>query len=230
MSNRKGVIGFILALIGLWPILFFGIFLALLIFAGDTPAEFSLETKNVAVNQTLLLVALGITFIIQIVALVTSILARKGFARGDKGRTLSLWGIVLSSVGIIFFLALVILAIFIKLYVIPKPPGDDGDDPTAIKELCIGNQENIEVAIGPDMWGFDYPDDTPEDIVEINLAPYGDLIENDSGVAYINEGSLDCPADDDPDDTDYELYIDEEGNVKAKCIDPEGIAQGHNER
>jgi hypothetical protein len=230
MSNRKGVLGFVLAVIGLWPILFFGIFLALLIFAGDTSAEFSLETKNVALNQTLLLVALGITFIVQIVALVLCILAllNKGKAVIPKG--LALLGVILSAIGVLFSVLIIIGGLIFAHFFIPKPPGDDGDNPAAIKDQCIGNQENIEVAVGPDMWGFDYPDDTPEDIVKIDLAPYGDLIDNDSGIAYINEGSLNCPADDDPDDTDYELYIDEEGNVKARCIDPEGIAQGHNAR
>jgi len=228
--RRKEVIGFVLGVIGLWPILFFSIFILLLVFAGDASSEFSLETRNVAVNQMLLLAALGITFIIQIAGLIISILARKKSVRGDKTRALSLWGIICSIIGISFILVLVLLGLYIKFYIIPQPPGDDGENPDATKELCIANQENIEVALGPDMWGFDYPDDTPEDMLELDLSPYGDLIENDSGIAYIDEGSLDCPADEDPDDTDYELYIDDEGNVRAKCVGPEGIVQGHNDR
>ncbi len=230
MSSKKGVAGFILALIGLWPILFFGIFLALLIFAGDSSAEFSLETRNVAVNQTLFLIALAVTFVVQIVALVLCLSAFINIRKTVIRKGLSLLGIILSTLGILFSVLFIVAVLIIIHYFIPKPPGDDGNDPAAIKDQCIGNQENIEVAVGPDMWGFDYPDDTPEDIVKIDLAPYGDLIDNDSGVAYINEGSLDCPADDDPDDTDYELCINEDGNIKVRCIDPEGIAQGHNER
>ena len=118
MSSKKGLLGFILAVIGLWPILFFGVFIALLIFAGDTSAEFSLETRNVAFNQTLLLIALGITFIIQVAALVISILARKGSKKGDKGRALALWGIICSVIGIAFFLILLLLGLYIKYYII----------------------------------------------------------------------------------------------------------------
>ncbi|MCP4230045.1 MAG: hypothetical protein GY771_07845 [bacterium] len=230
MSSKKSVLGFVLSLIGLWPILFFGIFIALLVFAGDTSSEFSLETRNVVVNQTLLLIALGITFVIQVVALIFSISARRGSVKGGKGRALSFWGIICSAIGIAFFLALVILGLYIKFYVIPRPTGDDGDEPAIIKEQCIENQGNIEIAIGPGIWGVEAPEDTPEDIVKLDLSPYGDLIETESGIKCINEESLDCPVDEDPDDTDYELYLNDEGKVKAKCIDPEGIKQGHNER
>jgi hypothetical protein len=228
MSKKTtgSVVSFILGLIGLWPILFFAAFIILLVFAGQRTAEFSLEPKSTETNQSILVIALAVTVLIQLAAIIIGIITRLRTPRKGPGRGLALTGILVGAVGFLFlaFTSLAYVAVASKF---SQDEGELSAEERAAK--CEDNQKHIEFALGPDMWGYDHPDMTPEEIAGLDLSPHGDLINNDNGILYIDPEFLDCPEDDDPDDTDYSIVINADGTVSVICVDEAGKAAGHND-
>lgn len=228
MSKKTtgSIISFILGLTGLWPILFFAAFIILLILAGQKTAEFSLEPKSTETNQSILVIALAITAVIQLTAIIVGIITRVRTPRRGPGRGLALTGILTGAIGFLF-LVVTSLAYVTVSSKFSQNESELSADERAAK--CKNNQKHIEFALGPDMWGYDHPDMTPEEIAKLNLSPHGDLINNDKGILYIDPEFLDCPEDDDPDDTDYSVVINADGTVSVICIDEAGKAAGHND-
>ena len=228
MGKRKksSVVSFILGLVGLWPIVFFVVFVLLLVYAGERSAEFSLEPKSTQANRLVLVVAMAASLAVQLTAVVLGIIGRRRTAKGDPGRGLALSAIITGSVGFLFVAA--VFSLFLVLS--SQFSRDDGELSAGERVVkCMNNQKNIGTALGPDMWGFDHPDMVSEEIAEIDLSPEGDLINNVAGIAYINQGSLDCPEDDDPGDTDYAVVVNPDGTISVECVDEKGVAAGHND-
>jgi hypothetical protein len=228
MSKKTtgSIISLVLGLTGLWPILFFAAFVILLVFAGQRTAEFSLEPKNTQTNQFVLVIALAVTAVIQLTAITIGTITRVRTPRRGPGRGLALTGILTGAVGFLF------LAVASSAYVAvaSKFSQDEGELSAEERaEKCKDNQKHIEFALSPDMWGYDHPDMTQDEIAGLNLSPHGDLINNDNGILYIDPEFLDCPEDDNPDDTDYSVVINADDAVSVICIDEAGKAAGHND-
>jgi len=106
-------------------------------------------------------------------------------------------------------------------------------------DKCRKNQKQLELIIN-EFWLSDHPKATPEEIMDLDLSNDGSAVSftmpNGQVIYYTGDMNIyDCPSDGTEenllvDDTDYVVdYIDEEGYVHVKCIDPEGIEAGHNE-
>jgi hypothetical protein len=228
MGKKKtgSVISFILGLTGLWPILFFVVFLILLVFAGQRTAEFSLEPKSTQTNQFVLGIALALTAIVQLTAITIGTITRIRTPRKGPGRGFALAGILTGSIGFLFLVA--VLSLFIAI----SSKFSQSEDELSTEERaakCKDNRKHIEFALGPNMLGYDNPDMTPKEIAKLDLSPEGDLINNDKGILYIDPEFLDCPEDEVAHDIDYSVVVNPDGTVSIICIDEAGKAAGHND-
>jgi hypothetical protein len=225
-KKKSPFVAFILGLVGLWPILYFAVFVLLLIFAGGRTAEFSLEPTSPQFNRSILLFALGATVLAQVVAIVLGIIARLRTPKGMPGRGFALAAVFTGAVGFLFVAASFVIFLMILAQFAP----DDGELSEEERALrCKENQKHIETALGPDMWGFDHPDMTADEVAGLDLSPEGDLINNDTGIIYIDPEYLDCPADEDPTDMDYSAAVNPDGTISVFCVDDVGVAAGHND-
>jgi hypothetical protein len=222
-SPKRATTTLIAGLVGLWPILF-----ALVLWAlaqwGAGEGEFSLAPRETMRNVIVLLVALAITLAWNIVVIVGGI---RAWRRRVPARGRALAGLIAAAVGALF-VSLVLaggLAIALSL----RGRGEHKLSAEEQVKKCRSNQESLAIMLGPEMWGFDHPEAKPEDLKTLDLSPQGDLIEPEDGPAYATDPLLfDCPADDDPPDVDYVVDITPEGEIKIRCIDPDGIKAGHN--
>jgi len=225
-EKKSPFVAFILGLVGLWPILYIAAFVLLLVFAGERTAEFSSEPRGTQLNRSILALALGATVLVQLTAVVLGIIARLRTPKGTRGRGFALVGVFTGGLGFFFVATLFVIYLMIS----GGFASDDGElsaDERVSK--CNENRRSVETALGPDMWGFDHPDMTADEIAELDLSPEGDLINNDSGIIYIDPEYLDCPADEDPTDADYTAVVNPDGTISVLCIDDAGAAAGHNE-
>ncbi len=220
--NKKPTVVLIAGLVGLWPILFILITWALAQWGG-APGEFSLAPRETTRNVVVLAVALAATLVLDAAVVVVGLRTLK--RRVGRGRLIA--GVVTAAAG-----ALAILLLFAAGIVLSIVFGRGGDDKLSREERikkCRANQAQIEIILGPEMWGFDHPEAKAEDLKKLNLSPEGDLVEPEEGPAYTTDPAIfDCPADDDEKDVDYAVDITPEGEVRVRCIDPEGIKEGHN--
>jgi hypothetical protein len=225
-KKKSTFVSFILGLVGLWPILFLATFVLLLVLAGERTAEFSLEPRSTQFNRLIFAIALGATALIQIIAVVLGVIARAKTPKGERGRGFALAAIIISVIGFLF-----IATIFTLFLVISAQfTRDDGELSAEEKALkCKDNRKHVEMALGPDMWGFDHPDTTPGELTDLDLSPGGDLIHNDTDIIYIDPEYLDCPEDEDPNDADYSAVVNADGTISVICIDKAGVAAGHND-
>lgn len=228
MTGKKNspFVAFILGLVGLWPILYFVLFVLLLVFAGERTAEFSLEPKSTQFNRLALTIALGATVLVQVTAVVLGIKTLLRAPKGTRGRGFALSAVFAGAVGFFFIAALYVIFLTISA----RFASDDGelsDEERILK--CKENRSHIETALGPDMWGFDHPDMTVNEVAGLDLSPEGDLINNNTGIIYIDPEYLDCPADEDPTDADYTAVVNADGTISVLCIDGVGAATGHND-
>jgi hypothetical protein len=209
-------------LIGLWPILFILIMWALAQWGGPG-GEFSLAPRETMRNVVVLVVALAATLLLDVAVVFVGLRTLK--RRVGRGRLVA--GVVLAAAGALAILLLVAAGIALSIVF-----GRGGDDKLSGEERvkkCRANQEQIVIILGPEMWGFDHPDGKAEDMRALDLSPEGDLVKPEDGPAYTTDPTIfDCPADDDEDDVDYAVDITPEGEVRVRCIDPEGIKEGHN--
>ncbi len=221
VSKSGATASFITGLVSLWPILFFVVLWALAQWGGE--GDFSLAPRDTTRNIVLVVIGLGGALAAAVVAIVFAVAALR---RGRAGRRRAIVGLVTGIIG-----AVVVIAIFaLILWVKSMLPSHREGELTAVQrvEKCRENQRNVATALGPEMWGFDHPDEKPEELKELDLSPRGDLVEPDDGVPYIDPSFLDCPADDDEDDVDYAVDITPEGVIRVRCIDPAGVEEGHN--
>jgi hypothetical protein len=226
VSKRSATAVLIAGLVGLWPILFILIIWALMNW-GWSEGEFSLAPRDVTRNRVSLAVAIVATLLLDIGAVIFGI---RGFVRRVAARGRALAGVIMAAVSV---LTIVSVFVFIGiLFGFGVMFGARGPDKLTLEqrvEKCRQNQEEIAVMLGPDMWLFDHPGATPEDLKKLDLSPRGDLVEPEDGTAYTTDATvLDCPADDDPDDVDYAVDITPQGEVRVRCVDPAGIREGHN--
>ena len=224
-KKKSPFVAFILGLVGLWPILFLATFVLLLVLAGERTAEFSLEPRRTQFNQLIFAIALGATALIQIIAVVLGVIARAKTPKGERGRGFASAAIIISVIGFLFIATIFTLFLVISAQFAPDD-GELSDEERVLR--CKENRKHIETALGPDMWGFDHPDMTVDMVAGLDLSPEGDLINNDTGIIYIDPEYLDCPADDDLTDADYSAVVNPDGIISVLCIDDVGIAAGHN--
>lgn len=222
VSRKRPTAILFAGLVGLWPILFILVMWALAQWGGGE-AEFSLAPRETGRNVVVLIVALGATLALDVGAIVFGIRAiRRGAARAR-----AFAGVVMAAVGALAVVLLLIVGI--ALSVMFGRGGGDKLSPEERVKKCGSNQDKIAIMLGPEMWGFDHPDAKPEDLKELDLSPGGDLVKPEDGTAYTTDPTiLDCPADDDEDDVDYAVDITPEGEIRVRCIDPEGMKEGHN--
>lgn len=222
VSPKRPTAILIAGLVGLWPILFVLIMWALAQWGGGE-AEFSLAPRETGRNVAVLVVALVATLALDVGAIVFGIKAIK--RRRGRGRAVA--GVVVAAIGALAVVLLLLVGVALSVIF-----GRRGGDKLSAEERvgkCVSNQEKIAIMLGPEMWGFDHPEDKPDDLKGLNLSPEGDLIEPEDGPAYTTDPTVfDCPADDDEDDVDYAVYITPEGEIKVRCIDREGMKEGHN--
>ncbi len=224
-KKKSPFVAFILGLVGLWPILYFAVFVLLLVFAGERTAEFSLEPRSTQFNRLILAFALGATALVQMTAVVLGIIARLRTPKGTRGRGFALAAVFTGALGFLFIATLFVIFLAISAQFAPDD-GELSDEERVLR--CKENRKHIETALGPDMWGFDHPDMTVDMVAGLDLSPEGDLINNDTGIIYIDPEYLDCPADDDLTDADYSAVVNPDGIISVLCIDDVGIAAGHN--
>ncbi len=221
-SGKAATASLVAALVGLWPIYF----IAAIWFLGQIGAgggEFSLAPRDTTRNVTLLVAALGAAVVLDGVALFLAVRVWRRRARG-KGRATAAFVLAVVSVVIIAALAAFTLILRSQL-------GGGAKDLSREQRIakCRNNQANIATALGPEMWGYDHPDGKPEDLKKLDLSPGGDLVNSDSGVAYINDPSvLICPLDKNNKGPDYAVDVTPEGEIKVRCIYPPGVKEGHN--
>lgn len=209
-------------LVGLWPIVFILVMWALAQWGGGE-AEFSLAPRETGRNVVVLIVALAATLALDVGAVVFGIKA----IRRRPGRARVVAGVVTAAIGALAVVLLLIVGVALSV-MFGRPGGDKLSVEERVKK-CVSNQEKIAIMLGPEMWGFDHPGTKPEDLKALDLSPHGDLVKPEDGPAYTTDPTvLDCPADDDEDDVDYAVDITPQGEVKVRCIDPEGIKEGHN--
>lgn len=225
-KKKSPFVAFILGLVGLWPILFLTTFVLLLVLAGERTAEFSLETRSTQFNQLIFAIALGATALIQIIAVVLGVIARAKTPKGERGRGFASAAIIISVIGFLFIATIFTLFLVISAQ-FARDDGELSDEERVLR--CKENRKHIETALGPDMWGFDHPDMTADMVAGLDLSPEGDLINNDTGIIYIDPEYLDCPADDDPTDADYSAVVNPDGTISVLCIDDVGTAAEHND-
>jgi hypothetical protein len=221
-KSRRPTAVLIAGLVGLWPILFILIMWALAQWGG-APGEFSLAPRGTTRNVVVLVVALAATLLLDAAVIVIGLRTLK--RRVGRGRLIA--GVVMAAAGALAILLLVGAGIALSVVF-----GRGGDGKLSREERikrCRANQEQIEIMLGPEMWGFDHPEAKAEDLKELNLSPEGDLVKPEEGPAYTTDPTIfDCPADDDEEDVDYAVDITPEGEVRVRCIDPKGIKEGHN--
>ncbi len=210
----------------MWPILFISIILVLINW-GWSEGEFSLAPRDVTRNRVLLAVGITATLLLDIGAVIFGI---RSFVRRVAARGRALAGVIMASVS-----GLTIVSVFVFIGILfgfGAMFGTRGRGKLTLEqrvEKCRQNQEEIAIMLGPDMWLFDHPEATPEDLKELDLSPRGDLIEPEDGTAYTTDATvLECPADDDPGNVDYAVDITPQGEVRIRCINPAGIREGHN--
>jgi hypothetical protein len=221
VRGKKPTAILIAGLIGVWPIIFILVMWALAQWGG-APGEFSLAPRETTRNVVVLIVAVAATLLLDVGTVVFGIRALK--RRIGGGRAVA--GVILAGLGALAILLLLGAGIALSIIF-----GRGGGDKLSAEERvrkCRSNQEKITIMLGPEMWGFDHPDARPEDLKELDLSPDGDLVKPEDGPAYTTDPTVfDCPADDDENDVDYAVEITPEGEVKVRCIDPEGIKEGH---
>jgi hypothetical protein len=221
-QSKKPTAVLIAGLVCLWPILFILIMWALAQWGG-APGEFSLAPRGTTRNVVVLVVALAATLLLDAAVVVVGLRTLK--RRVGRGRLIA--GVVMAAAGALAILLLVAAGIALSVVF-----GRGGDGKLSREERvkrCRANQEQIEIMLGPEMWGFDHPEAKAEDLKKLNLSPEGDLVEPEDGPAYTTDPTIfDCPADDDEKDVDYAVDITPEGEVRVRCIDPKGIKEGHN--
>jgi hypothetical protein len=225
-KKKSPFVAFVLGLVGLWPILYFAVFVVLLVFAGERTAEFSLEPRSTQFNQLIFAIALGVTALIQIVAVLFGIFARAKIPKGERGRGFATAAIIISVIGFLFITTIFTLFLVISAQ-FARDDGELSDEERVLR--CKENRKHIETALGPGMWGFDHPDMTADMVAGLDLSPEGELINNDTGIIYIDPEYLDCPADDDPTDADYSAVVNPDGTISVLCIDDVGTAAEHND-
>lgn len=219
-SAKIATLGLIAAVVGLWPLYFFIIVWAWGQWGGE--GEFSLETYDPTRNVVLLAVSFIIAFAAAAAGVVLGIV---NLAQRKPGRKRALAGLILGGVGVLITVTVLVLFLILRGSLTRSEKRM-----TLAQEIskCRSNQRTIEMALGPEMWGYDHPGFKPEDLRKLDLSPKGDLTSGE--VAYINDQAvLDCPADEDPNDVDYAVDVTPEGVIKVHCIDADGIKRGHNE-
>jgi hypothetical protein len=222
-SKKRATAILVVGAVGLWPILFIVIMWALAQWGGPG-GEFSLAPRETTRNVVVLVVALAVTLVLDVGAIVFALRALKKKWAG-RGRAVA--GMVMAACGALAIL--VVVGFGIALSLILGGGGDKLSKEDRIKK-CRSNQEKIAIMLGPEMWGFDHPGAKLSELEELDLSPQGDLVEPEDGPAYTTDPSVfDCPADNDETDVDYAVYVTPEGEIKVMCVDPEGIKEGHNE-
>lgn len=222
-SRKRATLTLIGGLVGLWPILFAFVLWALAQWGGGE-SEFSLAPRETTRNVVVLVVALAVTWAWNIFIVVAGI---RAWRRRVPARGRALAGLVAAVAGVLFVSLILAGGLVIALALRGRGEGKLSAEEQVKK--CRSNQESLAIMLGPEMWGFDHPEAKPEDYKELDLSPKGDLIEPEDGPAYATDPLLfDCPADDDAEDVDYVVDITPEGEIKIRCIDPDGIQAGHN--
>ena len=222
-GRKGGTASLTMALVGLWPIVGAAVLWALTQWGGGE-SDFTLDPRDTSRNVLILGILLAATFASNVAALVIGL---RGLWKGAAARGRAVAGVILAAVGTLFLAAVFTFALVVRSML----PAGGGDKLTRDQRLvkCRGNQKNIATMLGPEMWGFDHPDAKPEDLKKLDLSPAGELIHNDTGIAYTTDPSiLNCPADKDRTDVDYAVEITPEGQVKVRCIDRAGVKEGHN--
>ncbi|MGD8719253.1 MAG: hypothetical protein PVH29_10580 [Candidatus Zixiibacteriota bacterium] len=224
--KKKTTAVLIAGIVSLWPLYYILVVFALMKW-GWSEGEFSLATRDVSTNRIIFLVAIGATLALSIGVIVCGL---RAFVRRLAGRGRALAGVIMASASTLIIVTVVILVgVFFgfgNLF-----GGKGGDKLSAEDRInkCRSNQEKIAVMLGPEMYGFDHPDVRPEELKELDLSPSGDLVNPEDGPAYTTDPTIfDCPADDDPNDVDYVVDVTPNGEIKVRCIDPEGMEEGHN--
>jgi len=219
----------IAALVGLWPVVAFGAWVVISRFSSGGGGEFSLDPRDTTKNVTLLGVGFAVAFVAAVTAVVTGLInSRKG--KAARGRAIA--GMILGGVGVLVFAAMAV-GFFAAGGGALVAAGTGGGKSKMTKAeritKCRINQKNIAIMLGPEMWGFDHPGAKPDDLKKLDLSPHGDLIQNDSGIAYTTDpGVLQCPSDDNPGGVDYAVEVTPEGEIKVHCINAKGVKEGHN--
>ncbi|RLC41834.1 MAG: hypothetical protein DRH44_07000 [Candidatus Coatesbacteria bacterium] len=179
----------------------------------------------------------AITIVISLVSLLLAVFGTIcGFIYFRRERSkLAIIGSISGILCVLFLVALLIAFFQVKSYII-----EYAQNPERLSEIelnrsrCMQNQEQLEL-IANEFWRSDHPDASEDEILNINCGPGGDLVGIRKGrqfIYYITDMSVfDCPADEDPNDIDYQVSeVDENGFIHIICIDPKGKLEGHNRR